>query len=126
MRSEPACRFTISRPPSTNNLHGSHIDKRTGKMRRHNTAAYKAWIKMAGWEMRGEHVGPLPRFEGEIAMLIACVKGIDIDNIKAIPDLLKTMGVIADDKLIADLRVTRAGLVGERVTIAIWPMGAAE
>jgi hypothetical protein len=124
---EPAYRFCIPAPPSTNNLHGSHIDKATGKLRRHNTAVYKAWIDEAGWEIRiqGDNqfgIVPLPVFpNGLRQLLIEGVAGIDSDNIKAIPDLLKRMKIIKDDKLIDRLVIER-GKPGDKVTVSIWPM----
>ncbi len=119
---EPVCRFLLPAPPSTNNLHGSHIDKKSGKLRRHNTAAYRLWIKDAGWAMK-EQQSPLPAFPDHVRILIEGVERIDVDNIKAIPDLLKRMGVIADDKLIDRLEIDRCGwLVAGKVMVSIWPM----
>ncbi len=126
MPDEPACRFTIPRPPSTNNLHGSHIDRRTGKIRRHNTRAYKNWIEHAGWLIKAGLL-PLPHFAGPISLEIADVSGIDIDNTKAIPDLLVRLGVLKDDRQIARQVTSRIDesrfLIGDRsVLVSIWPM----
>jgi len=122
----PACRFAIPRPPSTNNLHGSHIDWKTGKMRRHNTRAYKAWIDAAGWSMKVQQ-NPLPHFDGEVEIEIAGLGGIDIDNTKAIPDLLKRLGILNDDKQVAKQTTTRVAptwsfSVDDGCLLSIWEL----
>lgn len=121
----PVC-FAITRPPSTNALYsnasGARIRHRDGKRitpGRVKTAAYRKWIDLAGWEMK-EQYHPLPIFVGCVAVSIESVVGIDLDNIKAIPDLLTSMGVIADDSLIEDLHIKRRGKLVDKVLVTIW------
>lgn len=91
----------ITPPPSTNNLYVN-----TGRGRA-KSKAYKSWIDAAGWEIREQIKGPLPHFPGEFGLRIWLPGGKDIDNIKAIPDLLKKMGIISDDKHMISLEVVR-------------------
>jgi Holliday junction resolvase RusA-like endonuclease len=108
--------FTITRPPSTNSLFANVPGK--GRIK---TTRYKRWIEMAGKEMLAQ--GSRPRFDGPVAMVIEGVTGIDLDNVKAIPDLMKHMGVLSDDRIIEELRVCRAGTCGAgKVRVSIWSM----
>ncbi len=113
MADEPACRFRIPRPPSTNALYANVPGKGRVKTKR-----YRDWITAAGWEMRAQ--GTVNFSCGSVRMLIEGVGKMDVDNVKAIPDLCKAMGIIADDKLIEDLRIVRAGDV---CTVSIWSVG---
>lgn len=114
-KGDPAYRVALPRPPSANNLFLNVPGK--GRVR---SKRYKAWAEEAGKTILA--AGARPRFESPVAMLIEGVGGIDVDNIKAVPDLLKTMGVLADDKLIDDLRIVRAG-PGDLMTISVWNIG---
>jgi hypothetical protein len=129
---EPACQFTITRPPSTNALYinptGRQIRSIGGKRvtpGRLKSQAYKAWIDTAGWEMNEQHVGR-PGYPSLRLLHIEGIAGIDSDNIKAIPDLLKRMGVIADDKLIDRIILDRGDVGGKTVTVSIWPLDSRE
>ena len=98
--------FFLTPPPSTNAL---YANRRFGKGRgRVKTAAYRAWITTAGWEIREQHPGALPHYPGVFELEIWLPGSRrDIDNIKAIPDLLKTMGLISDDKHMILLKTMR-------------------
>jgi crossover junction endodeoxyribonuclease RusA len=89
MPSSPAARapttLELPSPPSTNQLYSG---------RRFKTKAYKAWIHEAGWELTLQRVTVM---HGPFQLTIWMPGRADLDNIKAIPDLLKTMGVIVDD-----------------------------
>jgi hypothetical protein len=114
---EPLCRFTLTRPPSTNALYANVPGKGRVKTRR-----YREWITAAGWEMRAQGIHPLGfgATNGRVRqVLIENVGRVDVDNIKAIPDLLTRMGLIIDDKMIDRLIVDRAG-TGDKVTVSIW------
>ena len=118
MSDEPACRFTITRPPSTNALYANVPGKGRVKTKR-----YREWIELAGWEIKLACPGRLPYFgHGLRDMLIEGVSGIDTDNVKAVPDLLKRLHIIPDDKLIDMLRIKRGG-GGDHIVVSIWPMG---
>lgn len=78
--------FTLPAPPSTNQLYSG---------RRYKTARYKAWVSEAGWELRVQHA---PNIKGPFHLTMYLPGRLDLDNIKAIPDLLKTIGVIEDDR----------------------------
>jgi Holliday junction resolvase RusA-like endonuclease len=109
---EPACRFTCPQPPSTNNLFRNVPGK--GRVR---TRAYKQWIERAGWEVKIQRPVPV---EGRVRMLIEGVMRIDVDNVKAIPDLAKKLGIIGDDRLVRDLRIIGADVDPGSVTVSIW------
>lgn len=97
--------FFLTPPPSTNAL---YANRRYGKGRgRIKTAAYKAWIKTAWGEIREQHVGQLPHYPGnfELEIWLPGAGRQDIDNVKAIPDLLKTLHLITDDKRMVSLKV---------------------
>lgn len=91
----------ITPPPSTNNL---YVNTQRGRAK---SKAYKAWIETAGWEIREQLKGPLPHFPSTFGLRIWLPGQKDIDNIKAIPDLLKKMGIISDDKHMISLQVLR-------------------
>lgn len=110
----PLYRFTLPPPPSTNALYANVPGR--GRVK---TRVYRDWITFAGWEMKLLLGGVLPMLTAPVRMRIEGVKRIDLDNIKAIPDLCKAMGLIADDRLIADLHIVRAG---DKLTVSIWPM----
>jgi len=114
MPDEPACRFSCPQPPSTNNLFRNVLGK--GRVR---TKAYKAWIEAAGWEIKIQRVVPV---SGRVRMLIEGVTRIDLDNIKAIPDLTKKLGYIEDDRLVRHLTVIGSDIDGGNVTVSIWPL----
>jgi Holliday junction resolvase RusA-like endonuclease len=108
--------FFITPPPSTNAI---YANRRFGKGRgRVKTKAYKTWIATAGWEIREQHAGALPYYAGEFELEI-WLPGTrqDIDNTKAIPDLLKTMHLIRDDKYMISQKVLR--YTGERAWVGI-------
>ncbi len=94
-RPEPAFRFTIPRPPSTNALYANVPGK--GRVK---TKLYRVWIKTAGWTVKAQKQ-PVPHFDGEVEIEIAGLGSLDVDNTKAIPDLLKRLGILDDDKQIA-------------------------
>jgi crossover junction endodeoxyribonuclease RusA len=65
----------------------------------HKSAAYKAWLKQAGWEARAQHPD---KIEGAYRLSIEVTRPDkrhrDLDNlIKPISDLLTGLGVIRDD-----------------------------
>lgn len=78
--------FTLPAPPSTNQLYSG---------RRYKTAAYKNWIETAGWELRLQHIQPIT---GPFALTVYLPGHCDLDNLKAIPDLLVSMGIVKDDR----------------------------
>jgi Holliday junction resolvase RusA-like endonuclease len=104
--------WLLPQPPSTNALYRNVTPRERaaaaarGKTLRGRTptAGYAAWKDLAGWELRVQQhklaVGGimLPRFERftlDVESGEDCL--IDLDNIKAIPDFLKWMGIIPDD-----------------------------
>ena len=92
--------FNLPMPPSTNNLYAN-----AGKGRV-KTTAYRNWQSRAGWEMKAQWP-TLPHFDGmlECRIVLPRTSRIDIDNIKALPDLLTYMRVIDDDKQIRRLTI---------------------
>jgi hypothetical protein len=96
--------FTIPAPPSTNTLtrNVSAQERIAAKMRgvnlpgRVKTEEYRSWRRTAGWEVKRQ-MQPLPYFPGPFLLYIELPGNIDIDNIKAVPDLLRWLGIIEDD-----------------------------
>ncbi len=87
--------YLLPQPPSTNQLYSG---------RRFKTARYKAWIEEAGWELRRQRAMPV---SGNFALTIWTPGKHDIDNLKAVPDLLQSMGIIGNDRTMIELRVLR-------------------
>jgi Holliday junction resolvase RusA-like endonuclease len=112
MTSEAAVRVEMPSPPSTNALYSG---------RRFKTEAYKAWIRSAGWTVKLQSPGTMP--PGRLRVLIEAPLGPrrDVENLKAVSDLLVTLGIIADDRLIDDYRVVRVPQ-DQPMTVSIWPM----
>lgn len=119
---EPAAHFTVEPPPpSTNHLYGNHAGGR------HKTAAYRAWVLAAGWHVSLQKP-PSTLGCRHLAILIRGPLRIDIDNIKALLDLLSAgrslskgvrLGIIEDDRFVDDLRVIRTA-PGTPLTVSIW------
>ena len=111
---EPLYRFTLLQPLSANNLY-----RNVPGLGRRKTRAYKAWIAEAGWLAKLD-VGAVPEpLSAPIRMAVSGVERIDLDNIKAIPDLCKRLGLIRDDKLISRLEVDRGP---GPIIVSIWPL----
>jgi hypothetical protein len=105
--------FEIPRPPSANHLYANVPGK--GRVK---TAAYKDWQMVAGLRALAQLPKPIPHCSGEVFLDIDLPPGVDIDNLKAVADLLQmsqknrlkySIGLIADDKLIVDYHVRRVG-----------------
>jgi crossover junction endodeoxyribonuclease RusA len=80
-------------PPSANAIW------RSNRGHVHKSAAYKAWLSEAGWEVRAQHPD---KVSGSYCLAIKAVRPDkrrrDIDNlIKPVSDLLCSVGVIEDD-----------------------------
>lgn len=117
---EPACRFTVPIPPSTNNLFVNR-DRLGGR-----TASpdYKRWLNDAGWILKAQKREIIAAPRGYVRVLVEAPlnRRRDLDNaLKPLLDLLVKMSVIADDNLVDDLRIVRAG-TGDNVTVSIWPI----
>ncbi len=115
--SEPV-RLTLPVPPSTNNLY------RSGP--RYKTNEYRAWITEATYGlmvqgMRNTLRG-LPRGRYRVEIAAPFSRRRDLDNIKAIMDLLVSCAVLPNDNMVDDLRVRRVP-VGEDLVVTIEPMG---
>jgi len=81
--------FLVPVPPSTNQLYAG---------RRWKSAAYEAWIKAAGWTIIAAQPTMRNPIAGPFQLTIDLPPGrMDIDNIKALPDLLSKMFIISDD-----------------------------
>lgn len=89
--------LTLPTPPSTNQLYSG---------RRFKTAKYKSWITEAGWTAKAQWQGQIT---GPFILTIYLPRGMDIDNIKAIPDLLgpKCLNITIDDSNMTALHVYR-------------------
>ena len=97
-------RFSLPMPPSTNNLYANASKGRV------KTTAYRNWQSRAGWEMKAQWP-TLPHLAGDLEcrIMLAASSRIDVDNIKALPDLLTLMRVIDDDKQIKLLTIDGRG-----------------
>jgi hypothetical protein len=87
------------------------------------TNEYKNWRDLAGWELLRQWGSNLPHCRGQFMLDITLSGGIDIDNLKCIPDLLRHMGVIADDspRHMVDLHVRH--VESGPCVVAIRPVG---
>lgn len=102
----------ISPPPSTNNLFRNLPGR--GRVR---SDKYKAWQKEAGWEIKDQlaAVARQSRWPdaigGPFALTIWLPPGIDLDNCKAVADLLGPskhgLGITEDDRQMVELHVYR-------------------
>jgi hypothetical protein len=104
--------FGIPVPPSANNLYANVPGN--GRVK---TAIYGRWLLDAGWQALQQLPKPMPHCSGEVFVDLDLPEGPDIDNgLKAIFDLLqmpqkrrlkRSLGIIADDKLIKDCHFRR-------------------
>lgn len=107
--------FTLtSLPPSTNHLFA------TVKGRRIKSAAYKAWLTAAGWEIRARCI---PMTVGPVAVQIEVERPAgnrrrDVDNlIKPTLDAMVSAQAIEDDSLIERVTIGWADVAGVRITV---------
>lgn len=113
--------FRLPAPPSTNNLY-----RNVSRKGRVKTAAYKAWCEYAGWDVKAQWNGvPIP---GKFGCAIYLPPGIDLDNCKAILDLLGPstkhgLGVTADDRHCQQLCQYRSGVADGKCIVSVWPIG---
>lgn len=93
--------IAIAMPPSTNALYRNVPGK--GRVK---TKAYLAWIKSAGWDL---HLQRPPQVAGWYRMTIQVPDDcpLDLDNLKAVSDLLKLHQVIEDDNKAWSFHVDR-------------------
>ena len=111
-------KLTLPVPPSTNNLY------RGGP--RYKTDEYKAWIHDAGWLVRAQHPGSLPdKVPLRCKVELPIPRKRDTDNLKAIGDLLKRLGIIGDDRWIDEWRIRRVP-VGQPLVVDIRAMEASD
>jgi Holliday junction resolvase RusA-like endonuclease len=105
--------FTIPRPFSANAMYV------TSGMKRYKSNEYKAWVREAGWTIRGEW-SPKTRLNHPLMVRIEIPKScrMDVDNVnKPILDMLKTRGVISDDRIIVAVDTWKADRQDVRITI---------
>lgn len=111
--------FSVSLPfpPSVNNLFISRGKKRVSSARAvaYTLAAHKA-LAAEGWPC-----APTGELRAVIAVWVPDRRRRDLDNLfKAPLDALVKAKALADDSLIVDLRIYRAGLDKENPRITIW------
>jgi len=85
--------------PSTNALWEIARDRKTGKPRLVKTDAYKAWLTHAGYVLNTQHPDPV---HGPYKITIQIRRDgskMDVDNMKAVSDLLEEHGVVDNDNL---------------------------
>lgn len=117
----PMISFTLPAPPSVNNLYANVPGK--GRVRSHR---YIAWLEEAGWAMKRTNHGTINFWDTiQTPVSVSIVSGNqrqDIDNMaKAILDLIVDMGVISDDKLVAELHITR-GTKSREASVTVTPL----
>jgi hypothetical protein len=117
--------LTFLAPPSTNALFANV--PRHGRVR---TKMYKEWANAAGWEIKAQLVpngaiGTNHRTQpivGPFKLSLWLPPGIDLDNCKAIADLLGPgkhgLGITEDDRHMVELHVYRHAGPGCRVEIS--------
>jgi crossover junction endodeoxyribonuclease RusA len=111
-------RAVLPYPPSTNTLYRNVSGK--GRVK---TAKYKQWIDEAGFVLMFKH---LPAITGpyvlQIDLFQSDARRRDIDNgIKAISDLLVAHGLVEDDSLCMDLKVSRRKADEACAIVQVWP-----
>ena len=101
-------------PISTNKLWRPIV--RGGKPAIVSTKEYLAWISEAGWRLNAQRPGMV---EGPyaITMKISRKSRADLDNVKAVSDLLQTQGVIENDRLAERVVIERADIDGMQVMV---------
>lgn len=111
-------RFTLPAPPSVNNLFANVPGK--GRVRSHR---YLAWLEEAGWAMKQTNHNFWETIQTPVSVsIVSGNQRQDIDNMaKAILDLIVDMGVISDDKLVAELHITR-GAKSREACVTITPL----
>lgn len=102
-------------PPSVNNLF-FNVPRR-GRVK---TPAYRAWLDLAGQELR--LLQRAPHHSGDVAVEIAAQelrhRGRDLDNLcKPILDALVTFRVIDDDRHVRRLEVAWAEVKGVEIQV---------
>jgi Holliday junction resolvase RusA-like endonuclease len=96
--------LSMTVPPSVNRCWANAPGR--GRIK---TAAYREWLTIAGYEIKPKIAGRAPIETPYILRIELSAPRYDIDNVvKPISDLLQTMGVVSDDKLMAELHVSRA------------------
>lgn len=96
--------LSFTPPPSTNALYSG---------RRYRTERYRHWQESVGWEIVTSSVlaNRKHRIAGPFALSVWLPPGIDLDNIKAIADLLGPgkhgLGITEDDRRMVELHVYR-------------------
>lgn len=94
-----------SAPPSLNN---AFVNVGRGRKK---SAAYKAWLRGAGWELKAQGVmpGKVPVVSGPYGLDITLGRALtraDVDNlIKPISDLLVKMGATDDDRRMDEVSI---------------------
>lgn len=121
---KPAQYVTIDLPApiSTNKLWRPIV--RGGKPAIVSTKEYLEWIGEAGWMLNAQRPGMV---EGPycITMKISRKSRADLDNVKAVSDLLQTQGVIENDRLAERVVIERADIDGMQVMVVSTKAGAA-
>lgn len=111
--------FHVPLPPSTNNL---FVNRAQGG--RAKTEAYKTWIVRAGWAIKAQNAGQFIHYDKPglcVEILAPLPRRRDLDNIaKPILDLLVKTNILADDKLVDDLRLVRCPTANNAVSVTIW------
>lgn len=103
-------------PPSTNKLWRPVA---RGKMVQ--TDIYAAWIEEGGWEVQIQRGGD--RMLGSYAMRVGIGTGHDIDNLKALPDLLQKQRTVVNDAGCEELSIQRdPRLAGRRWRVELWAL----
>lgn len=103
-------------PPSTNKI---WVPVARGKLVQ--SQAYEAWIKEAGWEVSIQRAAH-KRFLA-YAMRVSIGTGHDLDNLKALPDLLQKMSVVVNDKDCEELAIRRdRDLKGRKWRVELWKL----
>lgn len=112
--SEPV-RLVLPIPPSTNNLY------RGGP--RYKTSEYRGWTSAAVGDLivQGRIGFMLPKGRYRIDIAAPFSRRRDLDNVKAVMDLLVSAGILPNDNMVDDLRVRRIP-VGEELVVTIEAM----
>jgi Holliday junction resolvase RusA-like endonuclease len=90
-------------PPSVNHIYRSARSKTTGKVQVYRSQEYLTWQNAVGWSVKAQ-MARQPKWISPVYLTVAMRRprsNADLDNrLKPLADMLQSLGVIENDKLI--------------------------
>ena len=94
--------FTLSLPPTTNAMY-----RFTGRGFMYKTKELKEWEIESGWKIKTSWKGQTLTKQIYLGMMFFLKRDRDIDNLKPIPDILESTGVIENDSQIIHMNIKK-------------------